>query len=211
MTEQAESQSPTSWWAKGLLFENCSCQLVCPGHIHFDQLCTHDRCLGYWAIRFDDGHFEDTCLEGVNVVIAYDTPQHMIDGDWIQTIIIDESADEAQRRAVEQILTGTAGGPWAKLHPFVGRLLPTRYEPIVIKDEPTSKRVFIRGLLEGVVKHIRGRERDSAVTFENAFNQIHNSTQIICRGDTRYDDGTIVVGNSGTHGLYSRFHWKAAG
>src|SRR5262249_59594081 len=31
---------PSSWWARGLLFENCSCTLVCPGHLHFSQNCT---------------------------------------------------------------------------------------------------------------------------------------------------------------------------
>ncbi len=50
----APSQPP-KWWAKGLLFENCCCQVVCPGHVHFDQACTLERCTGYWAVRFDEG------------------------------------------------------------------------------------------------------------------------------------------------------------
>ena len=25
--------------------------------MHFSQLCTHDRCKGYWALRFDEGSF----------------------------------------------------------------------------------------------------------------------------------------------------------
>jgi len=37
-------ESSQGWFARGLLFENCSCQIVCPGHVHFDQLCTHERC-----------------------------------------------------------------------------------------------------------------------------------------------------------------------
>ena len=53
-TREARLES-ISWWAKGLVFENCNCQLVCPGHIHFDQVCTHERCKGYWAIVFEDG------------------------------------------------------------------------------------------------------------------------------------------------------------
>ena len=69
-----------SWWAKGLVFENCNCQLVCPGHIHFDQVCTHERCKGYWAIAFEDGEVGTTRLAGRRVVIAYDTPQRMIAG-----------------------------------------------------------------------------------------------------------------------------------
>ena len=58
----------SSWFARGLLFENCNCQVVCPGHVHFSQECTHERCLGYWAIRFDEGRFEDVDLAGAKVV-----------------------------------------------------------------------------------------------------------------------------------------------
>ena len=52
------------WHARGLLFENCSCQLVCPGHMHFSQACTHERCLGYWAIRIDEGAYGEVPLAG---------------------------------------------------------------------------------------------------------------------------------------------------
>ncbi len=40
MSQSAES---VAWWARGLLFENCSCAVVCPGHFHFSQKCTHER------------------------------------------------------------------------------------------------------------------------------------------------------------------------
>lgn len=196
-----------SWSARGLLFENCSCQVVCPGHMHFNQLCTHDRCVGYWALRFDEGSFDGVPLHGLNAVVAYDTPQHMIAGNWIEVILIDEAASADQRRALESILTGRAGGPWAVLSRFVGRWLDTRYLPIHIVDEDAAKRVTIEGLLDGLVTNIRGRDRTQPVTFHNIFNQIHGSPQVIATGTTRYNDGTIVVNTKGTHGLHSRFDW----
>ena len=54
-----DSTTVSSWWARGLIFENCSCTLVCPGHMHFSQNCTHERCKGYWALRVDEGAFGD--------------------------------------------------------------------------------------------------------------------------------------------------------
>src|SRR5690349_10057961 len=109
----------TRWWARGLIFENCACTLVCPGHMHFRQLCTHDRCKGYWALRFDAGALDGVALNDVKALVAFDTPQRMIDGQWTQSLIIDEAASPDQRRAVEAILTGRVGGPWAKLAGFV--------------------------------------------------------------------------------------------
>jgi hypothetical protein len=206
----AKAPALQNWWARGLLFENCACTLVCPGHMHFSQLCTHERCKGYWALRFDDGVFEGVSLAGVRVVIAFDTPQRMIDGEWIQTIIIDQSATIDQRRAIEAILSGNAGGPWAKLAPFVGTALPTEYRAIEIADEGETKRVTIAGRLKAFVTQIRGRDRSKPVVFDNCFNQIHASTQVLALGDTEYDDQRIVIRTTGSHGLFSMFDWAVS-
>ena len=195
------------WWARGLIFENCNCQLVCPGHVHFDQVCTHDRCKGYWALRIDEGEFDGVRLDGVKAVIVYDCPPHMIDGGWIEGLIVDDAATAAQRSALEAILTGRAGGPWAVLARFVGEWLPLRALPIDIVDEPATKRVGIAGLLESTVARLRGRDRSAPVTFENMFNQIHAPSQELAMGDTKYDDGRVVVDNRRSHGLWSRFDW----
>ena len=201
----------TGWWAEGLLFENCACTLVCPGHMHFSQLCTHERCKGYWALRFDEGSFGGVPLAGLRAVLAFDTPQRMIDGHWIQSIIIDESATPEQRKALEAMLTGRAGGPWEKLAGFVGTQLPTVYRPIEIGDEGPVKRLTIAGRMKAVVTQIRGRDKSQPVVFENSFNQIHAPRQVLALGDTEYRDEAIVISNAGSHGLFSRFDWKVEG
>lgn len=197
-----------AWWARGLLFENCNCQLVCPGHVHFQQLCTHERCLGYWAVRFDEGRFGELPLAGGRAVILYDCPRNMIEGGWTEIVVIGEEASEEKRRAIETILTGRAGGPWEILARFVSSWLPTRYLPIRIEDGERAKRVTIDGLLDSSIEDIKGRDRSKPVTLENMFNQIHASTQRLARGSTRYDDGTIRIETEGTHGLYSSFDWR---
>ena len=199
-----------SWWAKGLLFENCSCQLVCPGHIHFEQLCTHERCKGYWALRFDEGQVGSVELSGRRAVIAYDAPQRMIDGGWTELLILDEGANEEQRRVLEDLFTGELGGPWEVLGRFVAERLPTRYLPIEIVSEPKTKRVRIPDLLEAAVQAIRGKNRDEPVRFENIFNQIHAPSQVIAMGESKYDDGTIRFDQQKTHGLWSEFSWDVS-
>ncbi|HIF06187.1 MAG TPA: DUF1326 domain-containing protein [Gemmatimonadetes bacterium] len=198
------------WWAKGLLFENCNCQLVCPGHVHFSNNCTEERCIGYWAIRFDEGSYGDVDLAGVKAVVAYDTPQHMISGSWTEAVIIDDAASSGQQAAVDDILAGRAGGPWEVLGRFVERRLPTRTLPIEITDEAAVKRIAIEGLLSSSIENIRGWDRDQPVTFQNMFNQVHGSTQVLAQGDATYDDGEIAVKNEGTHALHSRFDWSVS-
>ncbi len=204
---QTTAADTTPWRARGLLFENCSCQIVCPGHMHFDQLCTHERCIGYWAIRIDEGRYGDVVLDGLCAVIAFDSPQRMISGNWTEVVIIDASASGPQRHALEQVLTGRAGGPWAVLARFVGRWLDTRYLPIELSEDGAAKRARIPGLFDTEVGPIRGRDRSKPVTFENIFNQIHAPSQVIATGSATYDDGVIVMKNEKTHGLYSQFEW----
>ena len=195
------------WWAEGLLFENCNCTAVCPGHIHFSQPCTHEVCRGFWAIRFEGGRVDGTDLAEVDAVVVYETPRVMVNGGWRQRIIVSEGAGRARRRAVEEIVTGRRGGPWEVLARFVSDPLPTRSAPMAIADAPGRKTVTVAGLLEGAIEAIRGRNRSEPVTFANIYNKIHDSTQVIARGSTRYDDGEIVIDNEGTHGLWSRFRW----
>lgn len=199
-----------NWWAKGLLFENCSCQLVCPGHIHFDQLCTHERCRGYWAFRFEDGRVGGASLAERRAVIAFDSPQRMIDGGWTQVMFVDEGASEEQRGALESVFRGELGGPWEILGKFVEERLPTRYVPIEMTAEESKKTVTIPDVLEATVEPIRGRDRSEPVRFENIFNQIHSPSQVIAFGDSRYDDGVIRFDNERTHGLWSQFDWNVS-
>lgn len=200
--------TPAAWSARGLLFENCSCQLVCPGHMHFDQLCTHERCLGYWAVRVDGGQFGHVPLAGAKAVIAFDAPQHMISGNWTEVVIVDEAASREQQEAMDLILTGRAGGPWEVLAKFVGRRLETRYLPIVFSEEEGTKKAKIPGLFEATVTPIRGRDRSQPVLFENIFNQIHAPKQVLATGTTAYDDGVIRIETAKTHGLFSNFEWR---
>ena len=197
----------TTWNASGLLFENCNCTVVCPGHTHFSQNCTHERCIGFWALRVDEGTWGGVSLAGVRAVVAYDSPQRMIDGGWTEVLIVD-AAGEEQRRAMERILTGADGGPWEVLARFVGRRLPTRFEPILIEDQDALKRVAVEGVLEGFVEPIRGRDKSRAVTLVNMFNQIHAPEQVVARGSARYQGGEISFQNEGTHGLWSSFSWR---
>ena len=203
----SEAAAMATWWAEGLLFENCNCTAVCPGHIHFSQKCTHEVCRGFWAIRFEAGRAGEVDLAGIDAVVVYEAPQVMVDGGWKQVIIVSDRAGAEQRRAIEEIIAGKRGGPWEVLSRFVSDALPTRAAPVRIEDAPERKSVTIAGILEGAVNAIRGRNRAEPVTFENIYNKIHNVTQVIATGSTRFDDGEIVIANDGTHGLWSRFRW----
>ena len=82
-----------SWWAKGLLFENCTCQLLCPAHVSFKQRCENDRCHGHWAVHIETGRFGDISIQDRNVVILFESSVLMYDGGWTERLYLDERAD----------------------------------------------------------------------------------------------------------------------
>ncbi len=201
------AETTKKWWAKGLLFENCNCQIICPAHISFKQLCTHERCLGHWSIHIEDGKFGDVALNDINVVILYDTPQLMFNGGWIETIYIDERANKTQRQAIENILTGQAGGPWVILSRFVEKRQDTLFIPIHFEDQGRKKRMWIEGLFDTTIESIRGQDRNKDVVIENMFNHLHATTQVVASGETWCEDREFVLSTKGTHALYSHFSW----
>jgi hypothetical protein len=202
--------NPVSWWAKGLLFENCNCQIVCPGHFHFSQLCTYERCLGYWGICFDEGDFDGVSLAGIKAIIIYDTPQHMASGDWILTTYIDEQASAAQQTAFEKIVCGEANGPWKILAQFARERKPTRRVAITFSDDGREKKLSAGDFFRSTVSWLRGRNKEQEVRLENSFNQIHDSTQVMDMGSTDYTDAPYQLHTKNTHSLHSRFSWQGS-
>lgn len=200
--------APT-WWARGTLFENCNCQLLCPGHLSFKQLCTHERCLGAWALHVEEGRHGDVSLDGLNSVILWDSPRHMIAGSWTTAFFLDDRADDGQRRALQSILAGDAGGPWGVLARFVARRLETQFVPIRFEDAGRKKRMWIEGVLDVSIAAIRGKDPSQEAVLANVFNQIHAPLQGLALGSSRSSDPRLPFEMDGTHALHSRFSWEA--
>jgi hypothetical protein len=198
-----------AWWARGLLFENCNCRLLCHCHVSFTQPADEERCIGYWAIRIDEGAWGDVPLAGLHALVLGDSPQVMADGDWTQALYLDLRADAAQRPALEAILDGRAGGPWAKLGALVSRRLPTRWVAIRIEEDGRRKAFRVEGAdLVSEVEAIKAADRTGEVRLENCHNQIHGSPQVLAFGTSRLEDNGFALATERTHALWSRFAWQ---
>jgi len=197
-----------NWKMQGLLFENCSCQLICPAHVSFKQNCTHELCQGHWAIHIREGHYQKTPLAGLNIAILFESPQRMYEGGWKQTVYIDRRADSAQRAALESVLAGNEGGPWEVLAQFVEIRLQTRFVDIEFEDKGRVKRMRIEPYFETEVKAIRARDNGGEAILKDLFNQIHGAIHVLARGKTMCHDQGLDFEIEGTHGLYSDFVWE---
>lgn len=99
------------WRVRGDWFDVCSCNIPCP--CEFAQAPTDNRCEGVLAYHVREGHYGETRLDGLNVVLVSAFTGDLWAGkteDWEVGMFTDARADDAQRAALETIWSGQAGG-----------------------------------------------------------------------------------------------------
>jgi len=97
---------PDQWEFKSRTYDNCNCAMNCG--CQFNLPSTHGYCQSAFVGHIVEGHFDDTPLEGLKWAALYKWPGEIQDGNGERQIIIDERADDAQRTALETIVSGGA-------------------------------------------------------------------------------------------------------
>lgn len=153
-----------NWTLEGHFFESCTCKDVCPC-LHMGSP-TEGTCTGLVAWHIDRGAFENTPLDGLNVVVALHTPGAMADGNWKVVLYLDETGNEAQRQALATIFSGEAGGHPAVLASFIAEVLGIEHVPIHYESTEGEVRLSV-GQTAGAVVHANEGQDGKPVTLHN--------------------------------------------
>ncbi len=139
------------WLFKSESYDNCNCEINCG--CQFNLPSTHGHCQSAFIGHVVDGHFNGKSLEGLNWAGLYKWPGEISEGNGKRQIVIDERADEEQRRALETIISGGACTPLSNLFAVFAstcsEFCPTLVLPIELEadlDGRTAK-VEIPGVL----------------------------------------------------------------
>lgn len=196
------------WWVKGVLFENCNCQLLCPAHVSFKQDCDNDPCLGFWGIRVEKGRYGRLVLQEQTAVVLYNSPRKMhTPASWKVQFCLDAAVSDEQRSALESILSGKLGGPWEILAKFFAERLPTQVVPIRYSSSGHTKRMTIEGLLDTEIQSVESKRTGDPATLGNLFNVVHAAIQYLARGSSKVNAGGFAWDTTQKHALYSDFSW----
>ena len=101
------------WLFKSETYDNCNCAVNCG--CQFNLPSTHGYCQSAFVGKVVEGHFNDTSLAGLHWAALYKWPGEIADGNGARQIVIDETADEPQRIALETIVSGEACEPLSNL------------------------------------------------------------------------------------------------
>jgi hypothetical protein len=101
------------WLFKSETYDNCNCAVNCG--CQFNLPSTHGHCQSAFVGNIVEGHFTETSLAGLNWAGLYRWPGEIKDGNGERQIVIDQRADEAQRVALETIVSGGACKPLSNI------------------------------------------------------------------------------------------------
>ncbi|HJR19248.1 MAG TPA: DUF1326 domain-containing protein [Actinomycetota bacterium] len=139
------------WLFKSETYDNCNCAVNCG--CQFNLPSTHGYCQSAFVGTIVEGHFNDTPLAGLKWCALYKWPGEIADGDGKRQTVIDEGADEAQRMALETIISGEACQPLSNLFAVFAstcsEVCETLFLPIDLEADLDARTasVFIPGIM----------------------------------------------------------------
>lgn len=139
------------WLFNSETYDNCNCAMNCG--CQFNLPSTHGYCQSAFIGSIVEGHFNCTPLAGLSLAGLYKWPGEIAEGNGKRQIIIDGRADEAQRRALETIISGGSCAPLSNLFSVFAstcsEFCQTLFLPIDLEADLESRtaRVEIPGVL----------------------------------------------------------------
>ena len=139
------------WLFKSETYDNCNCEINCG--CQFNLPSTHGHCQSAFVGNVVEGHFNDTPLAGLKWAALYKWPGEIKDGNGKRQIVIDDRGDEAQRVALETIISGGACEPLSNLFAVFAttcsEFCDTLFLPIHldVDFERRTAKVDIRGVM----------------------------------------------------------------
>jgi len=111
-----------TWHVRGSYLESCNCDAICPCR-RIDGVgggrSTHGVCLGVLSWLIEEGHADETPLDGLGAVLAVRYSDDEPGSPWSVFLYVDERGDDAQRQALEEIFLGRRGGDLEQHAPWV--------------------------------------------------------------------------------------------
>jgi hypothetical protein len=201
-----------SWSLAGEYFEVCSCDILCPC-ITSSMLgpADNDRCRVPLICHVERGEKDGVRLDGLSFVLVIDSPAVMADGGWRVALYLDERADEAQRAALGDILSGQAGGPPEALGGLIGELLGVKFVPIRFDAADGNRRAEIPGILEFEAEPVRNPTTDEVLEITGTIHPMGANLPIARGVRARFDDPDygLTFDNEGKNGHIREFAWAA--
>src|SRR2546427_8532336 len=202
------------WTIKGEYLENCNCEVLCPcllgpRNARGGAMArpTEGTCDVPVVFAVERGRFGTVALDGTHAALVVHTPGPMGEGNWTAGVYVDERATADQRRALESIFAGRAGGVMANIAALVTTWLPTRTVAIHFAKQGRKRSARIPGVLDVEIEGIEGRD-GSEVWIDKVRHFVSSRLAAARATRSTYTDHGFDWSNVGRNGHYSAFDWS---
>jgi len=190
------------WKIEGEWVNSCNCDSGCPCLFYADP--TQGTCEALDAFSIEEGSYGRTKLDGLKVVLASKSPGNFWKGNWTAAAYFDEKANPPQRKALETLFGGKAGGPLAAIAGLIGNMKGIKYVPISMN--PKKLHVKIPGILEYQLKPTEGGEKGKPIqVINNPFAPAMDPMNMGIGVKAHFKDYGMTFDNVGKDGNWSRF------
>ncbi|MER3408556.1 MAG: VldV [Thermoleophilia bacterium] len=199
-----------SWRLAGEYFENCNCDVLCPCITSsMAGPADNERCQVPLVMHIERGEKDGVSLDGLNAILLIDSPAVMGEGGWRVAVYIDETADESQRQALGDILSGAAGGPPEALAPLIGEVLGVKYVRIEYQVANGNRSVRVPGIMDFEVEPVTNPGTGETLEITGTIHPMGSSLPIArgVRGMYSDPDYGLSFDNTGKNGHFRAFAW----
>jgi hypothetical protein len=138
----------TPWRLVGDWWDLCNCAIGCPCNFGSDPTLGYCEGVLTWLIRA--GNQGEVALDGLAVVLIIHWQGHVTEKNREFGFLIDDRADPAQRRALEAIFTGRAGGIFEAWRDLTLKVDGVEFVPMQVSQSDEEWRVEVPGLVDGL-------------------------------------------------------------
>jgi hypothetical protein len=202
----------TPWSIRGEYMESCNCDYLCPCiYTNPQGRATHGHCFSLQVYRIDEGRFGDTPLDGLKFALVIRSGRIMAEGKWVFACVVDDAADEAQRRALAAIAGGEAGGRPAVIRDnLVEDFRGVRFSPILFESDGLRRRTEIPGVLAYEIEGVASRNGSGEPFYIDNTAHPANRRLALARSKRTHIHAfglDLDLAGAGNNGHYAPFSW----
>lgn len=181
------------WAMEADYFQACNCDYGCP--CEYQAPPTQGKCDGVGAWRINQGRYGDISLDGLGFGFAARWPGAVYKGNGTGIILIDERADQPQRKALWKIASGQAGGMPFEVFPvpLFSKVLETLYMPFQfdVKGKNSSLTIgdAVAMAFEPIKNLVTGEPESICIEHETGF--VFKGAEVVSAKECRVSVGEL--------------------
>ncbi|WP_336964817.1 DUF1326 domain-containing protein [Sphingobium aquiterrae] len=203
------------WEFKGRELVNCSCDYGC--NCQFNGLPDKGHCHAVAGIQIDEGHHDETRLDGLRIAAIFKWPGPIHEGHGEALAFVEKRATEDQRNALLRIMTGQDTDPFATMFAVYASTVETMHPPVFtdidldLDIEARRGRMVIDGYVEMIGEPIRNKVTGAQARAQIVLPEGFEYTVADIGSASSRTTGPMMLELSDSYGQFANIHLNSNG